>query len=264
MRLETATEYENGGSSSRKITYEEAADAISTAFTRWTGATCPTEGKGRSRTSIDVRDLGPADCAKVEYVSGVANQNVVLFRDDTWKYGKQVLGLTTVVYNPDTGEIYNADMEINTLDMEPLAIRDPVAPDAYDFASVVTHEAGHGSVSIMTAPSPGRRGRPTTPARAFRHATHRTCLRASPQRRCSTRSNRTTRRRARRLPATSWAPAWSLHASPRPTSSAVAPRQRRGECWSHCCRGCSVRAAVVRAIVRVPSVMTERRRIQRF
>jgi hypothetical protein len=34
-------------------------------------------------------------------------------------------------------------MEINTLDMEPLAVRDPVAPDAYDFASVATHEAGH-------------------------------------------------------------------------------------------------------------------------
>lgn len=130
-------------SASRKISYQDAADALSTAFTRWTGATCPTDGAGRSRTSIDVRDLGPADCAKVEYKSGVANQNVIIFRDETWPYGKTVLGLTTVVYNPETGEIYNADMELNTLDMEPLAIRDPVAPDAYDFLSVVTHEAGH-------------------------------------------------------------------------------------------------------------------------
>jgi len=130
-------------SASRKISYEDAADALSTAFTRWTGATCPTEGTGRSRTSIDVRDLGPVECGNVEYKSGVANQNVIVFRDETWKYGKTVLGLTTVVYNPETGEIYNADMEINTLDMQPLAVRDPVAPDAYDFASVVTHEAGH-------------------------------------------------------------------------------------------------------------------------
>lgn len=130
-------------SSSRRISYEDAADALSTAFTRWTGATCPTDGTGRSRTSIDVRDLGPADCTKIEYVSGVPNQNVILFRDETWSYGKDVLGLTTVFYNPDTGEIYNADMEINTLDMQPLAVRDPVAEGAYDFASVVTHEAGH-------------------------------------------------------------------------------------------------------------------------
>lgn len=128
---------------SRKISYEDAADALSTAFTRWTGATCPTDGIGRSRTSIDVRDLGPAECANVEYVSGVPNQNVIVFRDETWKYGSSVLGLTTVVFSPDTGEIFNADMEINTLDMEPLAVRDPVSPDAYDFASVVTHEAGH-------------------------------------------------------------------------------------------------------------------------
>lgn len=128
---------------SRKISYEDASNALSTAFTRWTGATCPTDGSGRSRVSIDVRDLGPAECAKVEYVSGVPNQNVIVFRDESWEYGKTVLGLTTVNYNPTTGEIYGADMEINTLDMEPLAVRDPVAPDAYDFLSVVTHEAGH-------------------------------------------------------------------------------------------------------------------------
>ncbi len=130
-------------SASRKISYEEAANAHSTAFTRWTGATCPTEGTGRSRASIDVRDLGPAECGNVEYKSGVANQNVILFRDESWKYGKNVLGLTTVVYAPDTGEIYNADMELNTFDMEPLAVRDPVGKNDYDFASVVTHEAGH-------------------------------------------------------------------------------------------------------------------------
>lgn len=128
---------------SRKISYEDASDAISTAFTRWTGATCPTEGYGRSRASIDVRDLGPADCTNIEYKSGVGNQNVVVFRDEVWKYPHTVLGLTTVVYNPDTGEIYNADMEINTADMDPLRVHDPVGPNDYDFASVVTHEAGH-------------------------------------------------------------------------------------------------------------------------
>lgn len=128
---------------SRKISYEDAANAISTAFTRWTGATCPTDGFGRSRTSIDVRDLGPVECGKIEYKSGVANQNVIVFRDDSWAHGDTVLGLTIVNYNPETGEIYNADMEINTFDMRPLAVRDPVAPDAYDFASVATHEAGH-------------------------------------------------------------------------------------------------------------------------
>lgn len=129
---------------SKKISYEEAANNLSQAFTRWTGASCPQTGdSNRSRVSIDVRDLGPADCAKVEYKSGVANQNVILFRDDSWKYGPTVLGLTTVVYAPDNGEIYNADMEINMFDMDPIALRDPVGDNEYDFLSVVTHEAGH-------------------------------------------------------------------------------------------------------------------------
>lgn len=130
-------------SGSRKISYEDATNLISTAFTRWTGATCPTNGTGRSRASIDVRDLGPVECSKVEYKSGAPNQNVIVFRDDSWPHGNQVLGLTTVSYDRVTGEIYAADMEINTLDMQPLALRDPVASNAYDFLSVVTHEAGH-------------------------------------------------------------------------------------------------------------------------
>ena len=107
------------------------------------GATCPTEGSGKSRVSIDVRDLGPSDCTNIKYVSGAPNQNVIVFKDDAWPHPVSVLGLTTVVYSPSTGEIYGADMEINTQHMDPLALADPVAGDAYDFLSVVTHEAGH-------------------------------------------------------------------------------------------------------------------------
>jgi hypothetical protein len=128
---------------SKRVSYEDATNALSIAFTRWTGASCPTEGEGRSRASIDVRDLGPVGCEAVQYKGRAPNQNVVVFRDDTWPHGPQVLGLTTVVFAPDTGEIFGADMEINTKDMEPIAFRDPVATNAYDFLSVITHEAGH-------------------------------------------------------------------------------------------------------------------------
>lgn len=128
---------------SKRVSYEDATNALSEAFTAWTGVSCPTEGTGRSRVSIDVRDLGPVECDAVKYTSRAANQNIVVFRDDTWPYSPQVLGLTTVVFAPDTGEIYGADMEINTKDMDPIAFRDPVPTNAYDFLSVVTHEAGH-------------------------------------------------------------------------------------------------------------------------
>jgi hypothetical protein len=52
------------------------------------------------------------------------------------------LALTTVTFNPDTGEIYDADMEINTYQQR-VTVTDPVPSDGYDFASIVTHETGH-------------------------------------------------------------------------------------------------------------------------
>jgi len=128
---------------SKKISYEEAANGISQAFTRWTGATCAADKTGRTRVSIDVRDLGPVDCSNIEYVSGAGNQNVILFRDEEWTHGPQVLGLTTVRFNKETGEIFGADMELNTFGMDPLGVRDPIKPNEYDFISVATHEAGH-------------------------------------------------------------------------------------------------------------------------
>lgn len=133
---------------SRYFAYNDATIALATAFTRWTGASCPTEGEGRSRPSIDVRNLGPVYCSDVALKSQAPNQNVIIFRDDSWSHGSDVLGLTIVQFTKDTGEVYGADMEINTKDMtaesdQGIAFRDPVPEDAYDFLSVVTHEAGH-------------------------------------------------------------------------------------------------------------------------
>jgi MYXO-CTERM domain-containing protein len=132
---------------SRNIAPNVAAATLSLAFTRWTGATCQTSGNGRSRASIDVRYLGEVACNKVEFNNiGGPNQNVIVFRDDSWPENlKGVLGLTKTTFNPDTGELLNADIEFNTFEMEPL-ISDPdqkVPMPGYDFLSVATHEAGH-------------------------------------------------------------------------------------------------------------------------
>jgi hypothetical protein len=94
--------------------------------------------------SIDVRDLGPVDCATVDYNQGGGNQNVIVFRDDKWPHqdSNNTLALTTVTFNAETGEIYDADMEVNTAEQR-VTLVDPVPPDGYDFASIVTHETGH-------------------------------------------------------------------------------------------------------------------------
>ena len=129
---------------SRQVTFADAADGLARAFTKWTGSTCPTNAGGGSRVSIDVRDLGAVDCAEVKYNQNGANQNVIIFRDDVWPHEQSAdtLALTTVTYNIDTGEIYDADMEINTHDKH-VTLTDPVPSDGYDFASIVTHESGH-------------------------------------------------------------------------------------------------------------------------
>jgi len=129
---------------SRQISYDDASRIIFGAFLKWTGTVCRTDGTTSSRVSIDVHDEGAVECAAVQYNSDQPNQHVIVFRDDSWPHNdaNNTLALTTVVFNPDTGEIYDADMEINTAQQK-LTVNDPVPADGYDFASIVTHEAGH-------------------------------------------------------------------------------------------------------------------------
>jgi hypothetical protein len=100
-------------------------------------------GGGTGKVSIDVRDLGPVACAQVQYNSNAGNQHVIVFHDDVWPHNdaNNTLGLTTITFDPDTGEIYDADMEINAT--VSLSTADSVPPGAYDFESIITHETGH-------------------------------------------------------------------------------------------------------------------------
>ena len=87
-----------------------------TAFGQWTNASCPTTDMNVSKVSIDVRALDPVACHKVEYNQNGGNANIIMFDDAAWPYSdsNNTLGLTTVTYNINTGELYDADMEINT------------------------------------------------------------------------------------------------------------------------------------------------------
>jgi hypothetical protein len=137
--------YDLQQNASRQVPYATADAMFAAAFGKWTSALCPgpTGAGGSARVSIDVRDLGPVACDEVQYNQNQGNQHVILFHDDVWPHDDQynTLGLTTVTYDPDTGEIYDADMEINAT--VPLALTDPVPPDGYDLQSIITHESGH-------------------------------------------------------------------------------------------------------------------------
>ncbi len=137
--------YDIQQNASRQVPYATADTMFAAAFAKWTSLDCPgPPGPGGSaRVSIDVRDLGPVACDEVQYNQSQGNQHVIIFHDDVWPHDDQynTLGLTTITYDPDTGEIYDADMEINST--VPLSLGDPVPATGYDFQSIITHESGH-------------------------------------------------------------------------------------------------------------------------
>jgi MYXO-CTERM domain-containing protein len=103
--------------------------------------TCPDTG---AKVGIEISSLGPVECTEVRYNSGSPNQNLIVFREASWPYNDSAntLGLTTITYNAENGEIYDADMELNASGGN-LSTSDRVPANGFDLLSVVTHEAGH-------------------------------------------------------------------------------------------------------------------------
>lgn len=129
------------------IPFADATRIIDQAFSTWTNATCTSTGQ---KVGISVADLGAVQCAEVRYnpnspdTNVTGNQNLIVFREDVWPYNdaSNTLGLTTVTFNSESGEIYDADMEINATGKN-LSTTDTVPANGFDLLSVVTHEVGH-------------------------------------------------------------------------------------------------------------------------
>ncbi len=124
--------------------------AVQKSFRQWSEVPCPAL-KG-NLASLSFTELPDVACAKSQYNPDGQNVNVVLFRDDDWKYKgiDGTLAKTAVTYDDRTGEIFDADIEINAA-FNNLTVGD--AKVGYDLRTIVTHEAGH-FIGLAHSPDP--------------------------------------------------------------------------------------------------------------
>ncbi len=134
------------GAPSQGLSFALTKDSVTRAFGAWLSASC-----GGEAPLLDVHVLGPITCATAEYnatkIDATTNDirknaNIVMFREDDWPYigAEDTLGLTQLSFDTETGEIYDADLEINAF-LYQFSAGDPVTHN--DLDSVLTHEAGH-------------------------------------------------------------------------------------------------------------------------
>lgn len=130
------------GSALRHVTADETRGIVQAAFQQWTSVDC---GNGAPPNfAVDI--FPDVNCTDVTGASGYKstgpNYNVWVFHDADWPYGTEgedAVAVTTVKFNPTTGEIYDADVELNS---ELDAFTTGLYVD-WDLATVVQHESGH-------------------------------------------------------------------------------------------------------------------------
>lgn len=108
----------------------------------------PCEGGGSPEVSTASQGLVACDAVEYECNLGIeGNANIVMFRDDFQDtvYGLRfgVIALTTLTANLGTGELYDADMEINSRDEDFVVEGASGATAVRDLGGVINHELGH-------------------------------------------------------------------------------------------------------------------------
>lgn len=128
----------------------ETRAIIRKTFQAWSDVDCA-DGTVAAMT---FQEREPIPCKKSQYNKTGPNVNVILFQDSNWKYRgiDGTLAKTSVTYNDDTGEIYDADIEVNTAN-NTVTITDDPAKVEYDLQAILTHEVGH-FIGVAHSPDP--------------------------------------------------------------------------------------------------------------
>jgi len=125
------------GSPKSDLSAADVSEVVERAFKPWLRAEC-----GNGNPSIKVGTYGPVTCDESRFNKTGRNANIVMFREDRWPYPGQIdtYGLTMLRYDIHTGELWDADVEINTADFD---VGVGSEDDRVDLQSILTHELGH-------------------------------------------------------------------------------------------------------------------------
>ncbi|NUP07662.1 MAG: matrixin family metalloprotease [Polyangiaceae bacterium] len=123
--------------SSEFIPFKYFEQTAQKAFVEWSDLSCDT-----GTATMSFSQLDDVACHKAEYNTDGTNANIILFQDTKWNYTgvDNNLAKTTVTFNDETGEILDADIEVNHANNN-FTISDMVIE--YDLQAILTHEIGH-------------------------------------------------------------------------------------------------------------------------
>lgn len=96
-----------------------------------------------NRSSLQLHYSGLTNEDRVGYNPYISlNANIIVFRDDKWTESKAIMALTSVTHNAINGEIYDADIEVNTATYK-FGIVEKAGKNVVDLQNTLTHEVGH-------------------------------------------------------------------------------------------------------------------------
>lgn len=132
------------GSEDEGISAAQVAELLDDGFDAWSNVSCP--GGGSPELATARQGLIACDATEFNCEAGDANSNLVVFRDQfvTADVGlrRGVIALTTVTANLISGQIFDADIEINSRD-EDFSLTASASAGRRDLRGVINHELGH-------------------------------------------------------------------------------------------------------------------------
>lgn len=127
---------------------EDVRKAVRKAFFNWSALNCG----GGETASLTFGELADTPCNTTLFDPAGANVNVVIFKDDEWIYKGEdnTLAKAVLHYDAKTGQVLDADIEVNTASNFFTAGGGAVK---FDLETVLTHEVGH-FLGLSHSPDP--------------------------------------------------------------------------------------------------------------